>query len=149
MSENDQLRAIANEYMTSGQAWPATVRQIAAWAIEKGLWQPQLSDPVGQCADLLAKAMCGDCITDPQGRTLRAKHAARFEQQGKRISLWADIRTASRQHLEAALRQRRQQIVSDCQQLKADVDSFNETRSAENPIEMDFDFTHDLEGSSV
>jgi hypothetical protein len=84
-------------------------------------------------------------ITDPQGRKVRAKHAARIDQEGEQLVLWADIRTASRSYMETAFKQRRNQIVSDCYQLKTDVDSFNENRSADRPIQMVFDFTYDLE----
>jgi hypothetical protein len=79
-------------------------------------------------------------IVDPQGRTIRAKHAARVEQ----AVLWGDIRTAPRAHMEIAFKQRRQQIVGDCRQLKADVDSFNDNRSPTQPIQMSFDFTRDV-----
>lgn len=67
MSYNDKLRDIANRYMGSGQPWPASARTIAAWAIRNGLWQPQASDLIGQCADQLAVAMREEYILDPQG----------------------------------------------------------------------------------
>ncbi|MFB3815546.1 MAG: hypothetical protein ACE14L_15690 [Terriglobales bacterium] len=83
-------------------------------------------------------------ITDPQGRTVRAKHVARYDRSGAQIALWADIRTASREHMELAFQQRRQQIVGDCRQLKLDVDSFNENRNSAEPIQIIFDFRDDL-----
>ena len=46
--------------------------------------------------------------------------------------------------MEVAFQQRRQQIVMDCLQLKTDVDSYNENRKPESPIQMVFDFTDDL-----
>jgi hypothetical protein len=46
--------------------------------------------------------------------------------------------------MEIAFRQRREQIVADCAQLKIDVDSYNENRKPESPIQMVFDFTDDL-----
>ena len=79
-------------------------------------------------------------ITDAQGRTVRAKHAARIEQ----AVLGADIRTAPREHMEIAFKQRRRAILGDCRQLKLDVDSFNDNRSPEQPIPLTFDFTNDL-----
>ncbi len=69
-----------------------------------------------------------------------------FDLGNKRQStLLGDIRSAPRQHMRVAFQQRRQQVVGDCRQLKADVDSFNENRSADAPIQMIFDFTLDLE----
>ena len=84
-------------------------------------------------------------ITHPQGRRVRAKHAARFMQGEKQITFWGDIRTASREHMDVAFKQRREQIVGDCRQLKTDVDSYNENENDAGPIQMIFDFTLDLE----
>jgi hypothetical protein len=138
------MREIADKYIQLGQPWPATTRQIARWAIEKGLWQPQPSAIIDRCADELARAMREDYITDPQGRRVRAKHAARVQEDGEQATLWADIRTASREHMAVALQQRRQQVVGDCWQLKCDVDSYNENMKPSEPIQMIFDFTDDM-----
>ena len=141
----EQLQSVVRQYMQNGMDWPATTRQIAAWAINQNLWKPQPSDLVDQCAVVLARAMREDYIVDPQGRTVRAKHVARTEREGKQLMLWADIRTAPREHMAIAFQQRRQQIVGDCRQLKADLDSYNDNRSPLRPIQMSFDFTVDLE----
>ncbi len=137
---HQQLQRIVNRYIEAGEEWPTTARRIAAWAVQEGLWKPPPSSLVNQCAEALADAMREEYIVDPQGRKVRAKHAARVEQ----TVLWADIRTAPRQHMEVAFKQRRQQILGDCRQLKDDVDSFNENRSVSRPIQMVFDFTNDL-----
>ena len=135
-----QLQAVVTKYIEAREEWPATTRQIAAWAVREKLWAPHPSSLISQYAEALAQAMREEYIVDPQGRTVRAKHAARVEQ----TVLWGDIRTAPRVHMEIAFKQRRQQIVGDCRQLKADVDSFNENRSPAAPIQMTFDFTNDL-----
>ncbi len=142
---NEQLQRIVDRYRDAGQAWPASARQIAAWAVRERLWMPQPSALIGRCAEDLARAMREEYIVDPQGRSVRAKHAARMTQDGEQLVLWADIRTAERQHMEIAFQQRRQQIVGDCRQLKADADSYNENISTERPIQMVFDFTQDLD----
>lgn len=141
---NEQLRAIIDQYREAGQPWPAESRQIAAWAIEQGLWKPYRETIVRQCAEHLARAMREDYIVDPQGRTVRAKHAARITRDGEQLILWADIRTADPQHMQIAFQQRRQQIIGDCRQLKIDVDSYNENAKPTRPIQMVFDFTQDL-----
>lgn len=140
-----QLQDVVHAYMESGQAWPASTHDIAKWAVNKGLWRPQPSAVIDQCANHLARAMREEHIIDPQGRLVRAKHVAKMERNGEQVALWEDIRTASRQHMEIALKQRRQQIVGDCKQLKTDMDSFNENRNPGKPIQMVFDFTLDLE----
>jgi hypothetical protein len=140
----EQLRRIVKRYADAGEIWPATTREIASWAINKGLWGPQRSAIVGLCAEQLSRALRGEYMTDPQGRRVRAKHAARINRNGKQLVLWDDIRTASREHMEIAFQQRRQQIVGDCQQLKIDVDSYNENENPGEPIQLVFDFRTDL-----
>ncbi|MGR3177230.1 MAG: hypothetical protein ACUZ8E_04135 [Candidatus Anammoxibacter sp.] len=140
-----QLQRIVTAYMKTDQPWPASTREMAAWAVRKNLWRPQPADVVDQCANQLSRAMREEHITDPQGRIVRAKHVARYERNGVQTSLWGDIRTANRQHMQIAFQQRRQQVVGDCRQLKTDLDSYNENRNQEKPIQMSFDFTFDLE----
>ena len=138
------MQRIVRDYRADGQEWPATTREIAVWAISRKRWEPQRSALIDQCAEHLARAMREEYITDPQGRTVRAKHAARIKRDAQQLVLWADIRTASRQHMEIAFQQRRQQIVGDCRQLKVDVDSYNENGNRGTAIQMIFDFTDDL-----
>ena len=113
--------------------------------MQNQLWSPHPSAVIAQCADDLARAMREEYITDPQGRRVRAKHAARIEKDGKQLALWDDIRTASREHMQTALQQRRRQIVGDCVQLRVDADSYNDNRNPQEPIQISFDFTYDVE----
>lgn len=145
MGYGDQLRELANEFFGIEHREQASAREIAAWAIHTGRWQPQPSDYINQCADQIAKAMKEDYYVDPQGRTVRAKHAARITNGEQQTTLWADIRSGPREHIKLALQQRRNQILGECRQLKTDVDSFNDNRSQEEPIQMSFNFTLDLE----
>jgi hypothetical protein len=90
-----------------------------------------------------------DYATDPQGRRVRTKHAARVLESGTQTTLWADIRTASSAHMKIAFQQRRQQIVGDCWQLKCDVDSYNDNATPTPRIHMLFDFTDDMEEMEI
>ena len=141
---SEQLQRLAEQYRDAGRPWPATMRQVAAWAIEEGLWKPQRGTLISRLAEELSRALREEYITDPQGRSVRAKHAARVKQEGENLTLWDDIRTAPRVHMQMALQQRRQQIVGDCRQLKTDTDSYNENTNPGTPIQMVFDFTDDL-----
>ena len=84
-----------SDYLEANQPWPATTRQIAAWAIRQSKWKPQPSALVNQCADQIGRAMREEHFIDAQGRTVRAKHVARVERGGEQIALWTDIRSAS------------------------------------------------------
>ena len=94
--------------------------------------------------DELAKAMREEYFTDPQGRRVRAKHAAKFFKEGKQTTLWGDIRTEGRSFMAVSFQNRRQAILGDCHQLKTDLDSYNQNVNAEEPIQVIFDFTTDL-----
>ena len=140
----EQRQRIVRMYRESGQTWPASTRQVATWAIDKGLWEPARGTIVGQLAGELARAMREEYIVDPQGREVRAKHAARILEGGVQSTLWDDIRTADPSHMRIAFQQRRQQIVGDCKQLKTDVDSYNENRDPDTPIQLELNFTEDI-----
>lgn len=145
----ERLQGLIDQYIGSGQPWPATARQLAAWALDRKLWAPSGDSLLGQCADQFARAMREEYFTDSRGRLVRAKHVARRETPGEKqlsLSLWADIRTADRDHMEIAFRQRRHQIVGDCRQLKSDVDFFNEFRIPPGAmlIQLVIDFTDDV-----
>ena len=144
-SYTELLQDIVRKYQRAGERWPASAKDIAQWAIGKKLWAPQPATVVSQCADQLARAMRDEYFTDPQGRRVRAKHAATYQEEHEQYVLWDDIRTAKPRHMELAFQQRRQQILGDCKQLKSDVDSYNENRRPTQCIQMVFDFTLDLE----
>lgn len=141
---HERLQGIVKDYRKAGERWPAAAKDIAAWAIRNQKWKPQPSSIVAQCANHISEALRDEYITDPQGRRVRAKHAARILDHGKQISLWADIRTAPPEHMKIAFQQRRRAIVGDCRQLKLDVDSYNDNANDGSPIQMIFDFTDDL-----
>lgn len=141
---SEQLQRIVRLYRQSGEPWPASSRQIANWGISQKLWAPHRDSLVTQFAEQISRAMREEFIVDDQGRTVRAKHAARINESGEQMVLWADIRSAPRGHMEIAFQQRRHQIVGDCRQLKVDVDSYNDNTNTDKPIQMILDFTEDL-----
>ena len=145
MSYAEQMQRIARQYREAGEPWPATARQVAAWAVHMQRWAPQPSTLIDRCARDLADALRVEYITDPQGRRVRAMHAATIpDARGEQKTLWADIRIASREHMEIAFQQRRRQIVADCHQLKTDLDSYNDNARPTTQLVLIFDFTDDL-----
>ena len=140
----ERLQGIANEYKTSGEPWPATTQQIAAWAIQSKKWAPQRATLIERCASELGRAMGEEYFRDPQRRWVRAKLPARVKEDGKQRWLWDDPRTSTREHMARSAATRRQQVLGEVWQLKTDVDSFNENRSPDRPIKMVWDFTNDL-----
>ena len=144
-SRTELLQEIVRKYQQAGHGLPASPKEIARWAIENRHWAAQPEAIVNQCADQIARAMSLEYFTDGQGRRVRAKHAVVFPEGPHQHVLWDDIRTAEHRHIEVALQQRRRHILSECKQLKNDVDYYNENRKPESPFQMVFDFTLDLQ----
>lgn len=144
MNYSKQIQSIVDQYRTFGERWPATKREIAAWAIQTGKWQMPPSVILDRCANDIGDAMGEMYITDKKGRRVRLLHPATVKRQGQLFTEWDDIRTMPRAHMQLSAQQKRKSIVGECRQLKTDVDSFNELHSAEKPIQVSFDFTMDL-----
>jgi hypothetical protein len=141
----EQMQWIWRMYDEAGMPVPATARDLATWAIGEGHWQPRDADIISQCAEDLARALRDEYRTDAFGRRYRTKHAVRITRGGIQYSLWADIDSAPRPHMERAFAQRRQQIVGDCHQLRIDVDVYNDRHTEDAPIQLVLDFTRDVE----
>ncbi len=146
MSLAEQNLRIVEAYRESGNPWPATAVDMARWAISNRLWDISPARLVRQCADQLAEAMRQEYVTDPQGRRVRVKHVAPYTEQGHFSFKWDDMRTAEHRHMELSFAHRRDEIVSDCRQLKTDIDSYNDNflPRGERSIQGVFDFTNDM-----
>jgi hypothetical protein len=144
MSLIEQNQKIVARYREGGQPWPASSLDIARWAIAKKLWEIHPAKIVRQCADQIADAMRQEYITDPQGRRVRVKHVAPYNERGQTSFKWDDMRSATHLHMRTSFAYKRQLIVSDCWQLKLEIDSYNENFNKEKPVQTTFDFTDDL-----
>jgi|SRR5690242_6413240 len=145
MSFKDQIHHLEERYREAGGKWPASSMDVAQWGVEKGLLQMHRGAVVRQFAEQIAQVWHDEYISDPQGRRVRAKHAARYSLNGIQTWLWDNMQTAPHKHMELSFQNRRQQIVVDCHQLKLDVDSYNENFNKSRKIQMVFDFRNDME----
>lgn len=141
---SEQMQQIWTQYEEEGMPVPASSKDVAAWAIQQGLWKPRPKDVISQCAEDLSRALREEYSTDVKGRRYRTKHAVRMRKNGEQSTLWADIKTAPREHMEKAFAQRRKQIIGDCYQLTTDVDCYNDAHEKQEPIQMILDFTMDV-----
>jgi hypothetical protein len=139
-----QMQDIVAQYRLAGKPWPAATKTIADWAIRAGLWQLPASAALNKCAEDIASAMREEYTTDSKGRRVRLKHPVTRRENGQQMVFWDDLRTAPRSHMLLSFQQRRQGIVSDCWQMKMDVESYNDLRPNNPPIQVVFDFTMDL-----
>lgn len=137
---------IVNDYLKETGKIEIDMTEVAEWAFEQKRWdKPFHYDAIKQCARALAQASRDEYYTDPQGRSVRTKHAARYEQGW----LWADIKSAPPDHMRLSLQQRRQGVLGDCKHLKTDLDSYNDNNLHGAQIQMSFDFREDLQELSM
>lgn len=141
----EQMQRIFHEWEEEGNPLPVDAATVAKWAVETNRWHMKPEAVIKKCAEDLSSALRQKYITDENGRRVRTLHAAKVNTGGKQLTLWANIDSAPRKHIEAAFAQRRRQIVGDCHQLANDVDYFNRSRSDERPIQLVLDFTDDVE----
>jgi len=139
-----QLQQIVSDYRATGQPWPATAREIAAWAIREDKWDMAPAAVEKKCAEEIADAMRELYFTDQKGRRVRALHPATVRRQGVLFTEWDDLRTASRKHMQISFQQHRKSIVGECRALKAAQDAYNDLHSDEPPLRVSFDFNMDL-----
>jgi hypothetical protein len=138
-----RLQQIVAEYQTAGMPWPATKHEIAEWAIETKRWGLLPADKVQVCANQLARAMREEYI-DVNGHRVRRKHSVAVKRDGRRTQIWDNFETASFNHMELSLKQRRNQIVGDCRQLKTDADAYNEMHPDGPQLYLPLNFTQDV-----
>lgn len=150
---SDALMDIIDQYRKANPGQPIRMQAVSEWAIAFGLWQPRRRKPTRELARQLARASRAKHITDPQGRSVRAMHAARHErvdENGNRIFdvVWDHIFQMSRDHAEVSFEQRWQQVADEAKSLDRDMKSFNDNspNAADEPIQKTFDFTWELEG---
>ncbi len=147
-SESEFLQEMVAEYRAAGQPWPSDTKAVAGWAIKNRLWQDRPETAIKRLARKLARAMREERFIDPQGRSVRLKHAypdlRSHEGVPEQHLIWEDMPRMSDGQMLASSQLRRQQVLGDCAQLKTDIDSFNQNYNDGKPIQMSFDFTEDL-----
>lgn len=140
----EQMQAIFDRYTEEVDSSPVSLDNVAAWAIERGLYRPAPRDVVKLCREALAESLRLEKRVDAKGRKYRAKHSVRTNIGGVQLSLWADIDNAPRSFMEKSFSQRRKSIADDCFQIKQDIDHFNDENADELPIQIVLDFTDDV-----
>lgn len=146
MSYIKQMQSLADEFYQTTKRTSASTKEMARWAIETGKWQRHEDAALKQCAQDFADALREHYATDlATGRRYRTKHVAPVKRGGKSVMVWADMKRAAREFMEAAFRLRRNQVVGDCYQLKQDVDIYNEKYNKGDQIQLPLDLTPDVE----
>lgn len=136
-----QMQDIFKKYQEEVSADPADLKAVGAWAIANRLWHPRPIDVQSRFARDMADALREEYRIDKAGRRYRSKMAVTDGRQG---SLWGDIDTSPRKHVEKNVAQRRKQVVGDCYQLQIDVDHYNESHPDEEQLRLVLNFSDDV-----
>ena len=142
---HERLQGVFHRFSREQSRQPVTLHEVVEWAVAQKLLTLHRVDPLAQLVDDMGKALREEYRTDKYGRRYRLNHAVQvFGKGGEQYSLWADMRFASRTHMEKAFAQRRKQIVGDCVQLKIDIDVYNDGHPHEEPIQLVLNFEDDV-----
>jgi hypothetical protein len=140
-------RDLLGWYMSETGEAEVDMQKVARWLIlTKGYKVPSPPSAVDLLAKQLAKQAREQTRQDAEtGNPYRAYHAVTERQGEKQLTFWIDIDKAKRKPMVKSLKQRREQMVGDGVQLSFDKDHWNRVHPEEEPIQIDFDFTDDIE----
>ncbi len=146
----EQVRQIWQRYREEVSTDPVELREVAYWAISKGLWKPRPVDLSASLANDLADALREETRTDTKGRRYRANIPVRTRgNNGLPLFVWGDIDDAPRPHVEKSVQQERRSIANDCYALAMKIDHYNDAHPDEEPLQGIFDFTDDVEEMKI
>lgn len=140
-----QMQWVWKQYEAAGMPALPTGREVAAWALEKGLLKPKDRDVIGEWAEDLTQGQREIYRTDSDGCRYRAKQSVRSIIAGVPFARWGDTDKDDPKFIEKAFAQRRRQIVGDCYQLTLDVEHFNAFHAGRAPFQMPLDFGPDVQ----
>ena len=144
-SYTEMMQKLADKFIEETGKDCYTTKELAVWAVRSGEWEPPPDLIIKKCREDFSRALREEHFTDNKGSSIRAKHVARVINGDRQLHLWADIRTAPHEHIEASFDQRRQQIVGECRQLNRDNEYYQEIKPERPKIQIYFDFRDDVE----
>lgn len=143
-TRREQGADILDRYLDEVTDDPASLDEVAEWALEKGLFRPAPMDVRKMCREVIAEGARAQKRFDGK-RWYRAKHSVRTNVGGVQLNLWADIdKNASHSFMSKSIGQRRRSIADDCFSVKMDADHYSEAHPEYPPIQPVLDFTDDV-----
>lgn len=141
----ERLQQIWHKYDDERSHKPTSAREAAEWAVKEGLLELPEVDPYDILAGQMSQALREEYRQDSRGRRYRVNHAVRVSKGGVQYTFWGVMGFASHDHMERAFTQRREQIVGDNDQLKTDVDVYNDMNLGKRPkFQLVLDYTDDI-----
>jgi len=147
----EQVREIWKRYRQEVGHGPADLKDVAAWAIENGLWRPRPIDLQASLASDLADALRDETRIDEKGRKYRANIPVRISAKDGRppLFVWGDIDDCPHSHAVKSIQQERRHIASDCYALVMKADHYNDAHPDREPIQVHLNFEEDVEEAKI
>jgi hypothetical protein len=147
VNRNERLQTLIQRYKTETGEKALDMDKIADWAIKRGATMPQPKTARELFSAQLADAARAEYRVDPKtGLSYRANHALRQRTtDGRQYVLWIDMEDATYPQMLYSLSDRRGQMVGDAVHLKIDEMVWNSKHPGEQQIQLDMDFTFDVE----
>jgi hypothetical protein len=121
-----------------------SLSEMAAWAIQNGLWAPSMKSKVSILRGELSEAM-QSARRNYKGMKVREYHCIQQKlDDGAIQTVWAHIDVATPQFMEQSFSRRRTSEANRCYQLHSDIVYWNEEKNPPQPVEMLFDFRDDI-----
>jgi hypothetical protein len=144
-TKSEEMQRFARYYREKVGA-AVTMQEVAAAAIKAGWKVPKPKDPVDILAKEFARAEREEMRYDEvTGEPYRANVSYNQKQGDQQLTFWDDIDKVSRKVMHKNYILRREQMVGDGLQLTYDVKHWNRVNPSEEPIEVDLDFTDDVQ----
>jgi hypothetical protein len=126
---NDQLiDQLVKAYEDTHGHEPFSKTELAAWAIQNGLWEAPMKTQIQLLSDELGNAM-GNARKNVGGRKVRQYHCIQLElATGGKQTLWCHVDLATPEFLEQSVSRRRRSQRNQNIQLHNDVVYINETK---------------------
>lgn len=120
---------------------------VAEFARDKLGWPvPRPPNPLDLLAKDFTRAARQDIRKDGEtGAPYRGYHAVTTQHGEEKHVFWFDIEDSTRKQMSISVTQRREQMVGDGLQLVRDVDHWNSINADQDPIQVELDFTDDVE----
>ena len=120
--------------------------ELARWLKAKGWPMPKPRNDI----DLLAKQISDAARQDTRlesttGLEYRAYHSFTARSIHGQRTLWVDIDEATRQQMLKSTMNKREQMVGEAWRMTVDVEHWNRSNPAQEPIEVPLDFSDDVE----
>jgi hypothetical protein len=146
-TRSEQLQRIVKLYSENNGDGPFDMEKATKWALLQGVKPPKAKTPEELLRAEMSHAAAATYERDAAtGLSYRRFHAIRTRNaQGLQRTQWVGIEKATRPQMLMSLINRRQQMVGDALHLKIDEQIWNSRNAEKAPIQLDMDFTYDVE----